>query len=210
MCATSIFPKRRHQWEITIMKYRNNRNGEPISILGYGCMRFTTNGRGIDIDKAEKELMEAYNQGVNYFDTAYVYSGSEAALGEILERNNIRDKVNIATKLPQYLIGSRAAVDRYFEEELRRLRTDHVEYYLMHHMKLGEIKPRSMLVLDDNIAVALEKMKKIDEYRTRPGKDAAATPSSRRTCRAPPALCRVRPLPAPGSCRCSQAGCGGS
>ncbi len=134
MCAASIFPKQRHQWEIMIMKYRNNRNGEPISILGYGCMRFTTNGRGIDIDKAEKELMEAYNQGVNYFDTAYVYPGSEAALGEILERNNIRDKVNIATKLPQYLIGSRAAVDRYFEEELRRLRTDHVEYYLMHHM----------------------------------------------------------------------------
>lgn len=116
------------------MEYRQSKTGEPISILGYGCMRFTTKGGSIDIDKAEKEIMAAYNAGVNYFDTAYVYSGSEAALGEILERNGIRDKINIATKLPQYLVGSRAALDRYFDEELRRLRTDHVDYYLMHHM----------------------------------------------------------------------------
>ncbi len=52
------------------MKYRNDRHGEPISILGYGCMRFTTTGGRIDIAKAEKEIMEAYNPGVNYFDTA--------------------------------------------------------------------------------------------------------------------------------------------
>ncbi len=116
------------------MEYRQSKTGEPISILGYGCMRFTTKSGGIDIDKAEKEIMAAYNAGVNYYDTAYVYSGSEAALGEILERNGIRDKVNIATKLPQYLVGSRAALDKYFDEELRRLRTDHVDYYLMHHM----------------------------------------------------------------------------
>jgi predicted aldo/keto reductase-like oxidoreductase len=71
---------------------------------------------------------------VNYFDTAYVYPGSEAAIGEIFERNHIRDKINIATKLPQYLISSAAAIDRYFNEELARLRTDHVDYYLMHHV----------------------------------------------------------------------------
>jgi hypothetical protein len=97
-------------------------------------MRFTKKGAGIDIDKAEKELMTAYNAGVNYYDTAYIYPGSEAAVGEIFERNNIRDKINIATKLPQYLIGNRAALDRYFGEELSRLRTDHVDYYLMHHL----------------------------------------------------------------------------
>lgn len=116
------------------MNYRKNRYGEDISILGYGCMRFTSGIRGIDIDKAEKEIMEAYNSGVNYFDTAYVYSGSEAALGEILSRNGIREKVNIATKLPQYLISNRAALDKYFDEELKRLRTNYVDYYLMHHM----------------------------------------------------------------------------
>ena len=116
------------------MQYRKDRKGNELSILGYGCMRFTKKGAGIDIDKAEKELMTAYNAGVNYYDTAYIYPGSEAAVGEIFERNNIRDKINIATKLPQYLIGNRAALDRYFDEELSRLRTDHVDYYLMHHL----------------------------------------------------------------------------
>jgi predicted aldo/keto reductase-like oxidoreductase len=116
------------------VEYRNNKKDEQISILGYGCMRFSTSGRGIDIPKAEKEIMTAYAQGVNYYDTAYVYPGSEAALGEILEKNGIREKVNIATKLPQYLVGSRNALDKYFDEELKRLRTDYVDYYLMHHM----------------------------------------------------------------------------
>ncbi len=116
------------------MEYRSNKNGEQISILGYGCMRFTTKAGAIDIDKAEHEIMTAYNSGVNYYDTAYVYPGSEAALGEILERNSIREKVNIATKLPQYLVSSAAALDKYFNEELKRLRTDYIDYYLMHHM----------------------------------------------------------------------------
>lgn len=116
------------------MQYRNNRLGEPISALGYGCMRFTKDGRGIDIDKAEKEIMEAYALGVNYYDTAYVYPGSEVALGEILERNKIRDKVNIATKLPQYLVGSLNSAEKYFNEELNRLKTTYIDYYLMHFM----------------------------------------------------------------------------
>ena len=114
------------------MNYRDNKIGEPLSILGYGCMRFSRKGAGIDLDKAEKEILRAIELGVNYFDTAYIYPGSEAALGEILSRNHVRDKVNIATKLPQYMIGSRAAIDRYFNEELSRLKTDHIDYYLMH------------------------------------------------------------------------------
>lgn len=95
-------------------------------------MRFTQSGGKIDLDKAEKEIMEAYNAGVNYYDTAYVYGGSEDALGRILEKNGIRDKVNIATKLPHYLIKKSDSMEKYFTEELRRLRTDHVDYYLMH------------------------------------------------------------------------------
>ena len=114
------------------MQYRKDRYNENISLLGYGCMRFSKKGRNIDIDKTEKEIMAAYEAGVNYFDAAYIYGGSEAALGEILARNNIRDKVNIATKLPQYLIKNRAGIDRIFAEELQRLQTDHVDYYLMH------------------------------------------------------------------------------
>ena len=93
------------------MQYRKDKNGDELSLLGYGCMRFSKKGGGIDIDKAERELMEAYRSGVNYYDTAYIYGGSEAAVGEIFERNNIREKIKIATKLPQYLVGSRAALD---------------------------------------------------------------------------------------------------
>ena len=116
------------------MQYRTDRAGNRLSVLGFGCMRFPKKGGTTDLAETEAEIMQAYEAGVNYFDTAYVYGGSEAALGEILERNGIRDSVNIATKLPQYLVGSRAALDRYFNEQLSRLRTDHVDYYLMHHL----------------------------------------------------------------------------
>lgn len=114
------------------MKYRLDRNGKQISQLGYGCMRFTKKGNAIDYPKAEKEVLLAIAQGINYFDTAYIYSGSEECLGRILAENHCRDKVSIATKLPQYLMRSMQQVDKTFREELSRLRTDHVDYYLMH------------------------------------------------------------------------------
>lgn len=114
------------------MKYRSDKYGNQISVLGYGCMRFTQKAGKIDLEKAEKEIMTAYNAGVNYYDTAYIYPGSETALGEILEKNNIRDKVNIATKLPQYMVKSIEGVEKIFREELKRLRTDHIDYYFMH------------------------------------------------------------------------------
>ncbi len=114
------------------MNYREDKHGNKLSILGFGCMRFKGNLGKIDISEAEKEIVTAVNNGVNYFDTAYIYPGSEAALGEILEKNKLRDKVYIATKLPHYLIKSREELDKLFSEELRRLRTDHIDYYLMH------------------------------------------------------------------------------
>ena len=52
------------------MQYRKNRKGEPVSMLGYGCMRFSRKGPNIDFEKAERELLRAYELGVNYFDTA--------------------------------------------------------------------------------------------------------------------------------------------
>ena len=114
------------------MQYRNDRGGNPISTLGFGCMRFERKGSGIDFDKAEAQLMRAKELGVNYFDTAYLYPGSEEVLGEVLERNGCREEVRIATKLPQDLVRKRSAIDKYFDEELRRLRTDYIDYYLMH------------------------------------------------------------------------------
>ena len=114
------------------MNYRTDKYGNKLSILGFGCMRFPMKAGRIDLAETEREILTAVEGGVNYFDTAYIYPGSEAALGEILERNGLRDRVYIATKLPHYLIKSREGLDKLFTEELRRLRTDHVDFYLMH------------------------------------------------------------------------------
>ena len=120
------------------MQYRNDRKGNQLSILGYGCMRFTKKGSEIDLEKAEQEVMYAIRHGVNYLDTAYVYGGSEEAVGKILAKNNCRDQINLATKLPHYLIRSVEGAEKKFQEELRRLQTDHIDYYLMH--MLNDVK----------------------------------------------------------------------
>jgi len=114
------------------MQYRKDRKGNDISVLGYGCMRFSKQGTGIDMKKADAEIMAAYNQGVNYYDTAYIYPGSEEALGTILKNNGIREKVYVATKLPHYMIKSVEGAEKTFNEELKRLKTDYIDYYLMH------------------------------------------------------------------------------
>ena len=135
------------------MKYREDKKGSPISALGFGCMRFTRTAGNIDLEKAEQELMEAYRQGVNYFDTAYVYPGSEAAIGKIFQKNGIREKINIAAKLPQYMVTTPGDMDKYFQEELHRLRTDYVDYYLMHHMTdIVQWKKLQALGIEDWIA----------------------------------------------------------
>lgn len=114
------------------MQYRKMKDGTEVSILGYGCMRFTATAGRINLEKAEKEVMLAIENGVNYFDTAYIYGGSEEALGAILERNHCRDKVQIATKLPYYMLKNASSAEKLFQEQLKRLRTDHIDFYLMH------------------------------------------------------------------------------
>ena len=114
------------------MNYRMDKYGTALSALGYGCMRFPKKGGRIDLEATEKLLRAAVAAGINYYDTAYIYPGSEAALGELLEKTGLRDQVKIATKLQHYLIRNRESLDRLFQEELRRLRTDHIDYYLMH------------------------------------------------------------------------------
>ncbi len=114
------------------MKYRKDKYGNAISALGFGCMRFQRSGGGIDMAEAERELLAAIDAGVNYFDTAYIYPGSEAALGEIFAKNQVRESIYIATKLPHYLIKSWEGMERLFAEQLKRLKTDYIDYYLMH------------------------------------------------------------------------------
>ncbi len=114
------------------MNYRKDKYGNDLSILGFGCMRFPQKQGKIDMEKTEQQLLAAYEGGVNYYDTAYIYPGSEAAVGEIFQKNQIREKVYIATKLPHYLVKKPEDMDKLFDEELKRLRTDYVDYYLMH------------------------------------------------------------------------------
>jgi hypothetical protein len=125
-------------------------------------MRFTKKGNAIDLDKAESEIMAAYRAGVNYYDTAYIYSGSETLLGTILKRNGIREKVNIATKLPQYMVSSLKGVEKTFREELTRLQTDYIDYYLMHMLTdiAQWIRLKEMGILD-----WIEEKKKAGEIR---------------------------------------------
>jgi predicted aldo/keto reductase-like oxidoreductase len=117
------------------MQYRlDKKSGNMLSILGFGCMRFPRNLGAIDMKKTELLIVKAVEGGINYFDTAYIYPGSEEALGIILADNNVREKVYIATKMPIVLVKERADFDRFFNKELQRLRTDHIDYYLMHQL----------------------------------------------------------------------------
>jgi len=114
------------------MQYRHDKYGNELSVLGFGCLRFPQKNGKIDLEATRAQIRIAIDAGINYFDTAYVYGGSEAVLGETLETEGLRSRVKIATKLPHYLIKSRSGLEKLFREELKRLRTDHVEYYLMH------------------------------------------------------------------------------
>ncbi len=109
-------------------------NGDELSVLGFGCMRLPVNGDGsIDEERAAKQLRDAIDHGVNYVDTAWPYHGgrSEPFVGRALA-DGYREKVKLATKLPSWLIRSRADMDTYLNAQLERLRTDHIDYYLVH------------------------------------------------------------------------------
>ena len=117
------------------MLYRQvPKNGDKLSILGYGCMRFPLKDGKIDEPMAEKQMLHALEKGVNYYDTAYPYHNgqSEPFLGKVVERNKIRDKVKLATKLPHWLCADKKAMEAKLDEQLERLRTDRIDYYLLH------------------------------------------------------------------------------
>jgi uncharacterized protein len=116
------------------LNYRENqKNGDKLSVLGFGCMRFPTKRNSIDEERTEAMIISAIEKGVNYFDTAYVYNlgKSESLLGKILSKG-YRDRVKIATKLPPFMIKSVADMDKIFNKQLQRLQTDHIDYYLIH------------------------------------------------------------------------------
>ena len=99
------------------MQYRNMPGStERLSVLGYGCMRLPTAMGGIDREKAQKQIWGAIDQGVNYLDTAYPFhmGASEGFLGEYVLKNGYREKVNIATKLPCFIINKKESMEEIF------------------------------------------------------------------------------------------------
>jgi predicted aldo/keto reductase-like oxidoreductase len=120
------------------MLYRKMpKNGDELSILGFGCMRLPANSDGsIDEPRAIAQIRDAIDKGVNYMDTAWPYhdGASEPLLGKALA-GGYREKVKIATKLPSWLIESRADMDRYLNAQLVKLGTDHIDYYLVHALE---------------------------------------------------------------------------
>ncbi|NNG00414.1 MAG: aldo/keto reductase [Desulfobacteraceae bacterium] len=118
------------------MLYRKvPKTGETLSILGFGCMRLPVKDNRIDQKRATYQVRYAIDQGVNYLDTAWPYhSGeSEPFLGRALA-GGYREKVKLATKLPSWMITTRQEMDDYLNEQLTRLDTDRIDYYLLHAM----------------------------------------------------------------------------
>ena len=125
------------------MKYRTyGKLGIQGSVFGLGCMRFNGPASGdsiIDEQKAISLIRQAIDGGVTYLDTAYVYLDrtSEIVLGKAL-RDGYRDKVTIATKMPAEAVHNRAEMEALLEEELKKLQTDHIDFYLMHGIDLAK------------------------------------------------------------------------
>lgn len=120
-------------------------NGEKISRLGFGCMRFKTiDGDNGKIDKIEssKILKEAIANGLTYIDTAYPYHEkmSEVFIGEFLEENDLRDKIQLATKMPCWLVKEEDDFYRIFNEQLEKLRTDYLDFYLLHSLDIKRFR----------------------------------------------------------------------
>jgi uncharacterized protein len=148
------------------MLYREiGTTGVKVSILGFGCMRLPVIGGKqdvIDTERATQILHHAIERGVNYVDTAWFYhatnfgsaGASEPFVGEALS-GGWRERVNLATKLPQQLIKTRDDMDRYLEQQLQRLRTDHLDFYLVHGLN-GEAWDR---MRDLGVIEFLEKAK---------------------------------------------------
>lgn len=119
------------------MQYRTlGKDKDSVSILGFGCMRLPVLDNApkeIDETEAIRQIRYGIDQGINYIDTAYPYhyGKSEGLVGKALA-DGYRERVFLATKLPSYLIETRQDMDRYLDEQLERLQTDHIDFYLLH------------------------------------------------------------------------------
>ena len=111
----------------------NSKNGDILSILGFGCMRFPVKSGEIDEPRSISMIHDAIANGINYFDTAYIYhkGKSEVLLGKALV-GGYRERVKIATKLPPFMVSKLSGAQKIFATQLERLQTDYIDYYLLH------------------------------------------------------------------------------
>jgi predicted aldo/keto reductase-like oxidoreductase len=137
--------------EVINMQYRTvPKTGEKVSALGFGAMRLPTKRLKIDEERAIKQIRYAVDNGVNYVDTAFPYhrGESETLVGKALQ-DGYREKVNIATKLPHFLLEKREDMDKILDIQLRKLKTDHIDYYLLHGLDANSWKKlRNLGVLE--------------------------------------------------------------
>lgn len=142
------------------------KTNEKVSALGFGCMRLPIIGGDttkIDEEKATKMIRHAIDKGVNYIDTAYPYHGtgmgnggeSEPFVGRAL-KDGYREKVKLATKLPSWLIKTREDMDKYLNEQLERLQTDHIDFYLVHALNSGSWENLKKLGIDEFLDSAIK------------------------------------------------------
>jgi len=104
--------------------------------LGFGCMRLAQKNDRIDEERAARQIRHAIDQGVNYLDTAWPYHGgeSEPFVGRVLA-DGYRERVKLATKLPAWLVHTRADMDRFLDAQLKKLATSCIDYYLVHSLQ---------------------------------------------------------------------------
>lgn len=131
-------------------------SGDRLSVLGYGCMRLPEKGGRIDEERATRQILSAIDRGVNYVDTAMPYhmGASEPFLGRVLQ-NGYRAKVKLATKMPHWNVHTREDMDRFLSVQLDNLKTDHIDYYLIHNLQALSWKKLKELGVADFIHGAM-------------------------------------------------------
>lgn len=149
------------------MTYRENpRNGDKVSLLGYGCMRLpkiaradsTEDGDDLDQEAINASINYAIAHGINYFDTspAYCKGGSERATGLALSKHS-RNKFYIATKLSNFRDSSKEGSIEMYNNSFKALQVEYIDYYLLHALGLGGIDAFKARYVDNGVLEFLMK-----------------------------------------------------
>ena len=127
------------------MLYRKiEKNGDELSVLGYGAMRLPSKNGRTDEEKSIKQIRYAIDHGVNYIDTAIAYM-NEPLVGKALQ-DGYREKVKIATKLPPWNVKNKEDIENVFKVQLENFNIEYIDYYMLHGLNTTNWK--KMIELD--------------------------------------------------------------